>query len=116
MSGFFVWLWRLGGKKHISGTKAYVFMEDEERQKEVSFIWSDDIVIRNREGKEPLTLHSPKLVVSFSILTGYFADCEGSDEKLEGNFLLERFIIILHIIFNLNSSSLFNLFTQETLV
>lgn len=76
-------------------------MADEEKQKEVSFVWSDDIVIRNREGKEPLALHSPKLVVSFSILTGYFVDCEDSDEKLEGNFLLEK---VLHIIFNLNSS------------
>ena len=93
-----------GEKKHISGTKAYVFMEDEEKQKEVSFVWSDDIVIRNREDKEPLTLHSPKLVVSFSILTGYFADCEDSDEKLEGNFYWKKFITILHIILNLNSS------------
>jgi hypothetical protein len=62
-----------GEKKHVSGTKAYVFMEDEERQKEVSFVWSDYVVIRNRDGKEPLTLHSPKLVVSFNVLTGYFA-------------------------------------------
>lgn len=61
-----------GEKKHVSGTKAYVFMEDEEKQKEVSFVWSDVIVTRNRDGKEPLTLHSPRLVVTFNILTGYF--------------------------------------------
>ena len=52
-----------GEKKHVSGTKAYVFMEDEEKQKEVSFVWSDVVITRNRDGKEPLTLHSPKLVV-----------------------------------------------------
>ena len=40
--------------------------------KEVSFVWSNVIITRNRDGKEPLTLHSPKLVVTFNILTGYF--------------------------------------------
>ena len=44
----------------------------EERKKEVSFVWSDCIVIRNRDGKEPLTLHGPKLVVSFNVSAGYF--------------------------------------------
>ena len=91
-----------GEKKHVSGTKAYVFMEDEEKQKEVSFVWSDVVVTRNRDGKE---LHSPKLVVSFNILTGYFVqshqdnidileDCEEciSEKLLEGN-LLNLFII-----------------------
>jgi hypothetical protein len=90
---------KIGGKKSI---QAYVFMEDEERQKEVSFVWSDDIVIRNREGKEPLTLHSPKLVVSFSILTGYFVDCEDSDEKLEGKFFIGKIHYNFTYNFNLN--------------
>jgi hypothetical protein len=61
-----------GEKNHISGTKAYVFMESEERKKDVSFIWSDFIATRIRDGKKPLILHSPKLVVSFTISTGYF--------------------------------------------
>ena len=94
-----------GKKEYISGTKAYIFMEDEEKQKEVSFVWSDVVITRNRDGKEPLTLHSPKLVVSFNILTGYFVqnhqdnidileDCEEciSEKLLEGN-LLNLFII-----------------------
>ncbi|PKB98560.1 hypothetical protein RhiirA5_431177 [Rhizophagus irregularis] len=93
-----------GEKKHTSGTKAYVFMEDKERQKEVSFVWSDYVVIRNRVGKEPLTLHSLKLVVFFNVLTGYFVQnqdnmlnflekCEDCIvEKLEGNSNLEIFI------------------------
>lgn len=98
-----------GEKKHVSGTKAYVFMEDEEKKKEVSFVWSDVVVTRNRDGKEPLNLHSPKLVVSFNILTGYFAqshqdnidivnileDCEDciSEKLLEGNLFIILFII-----------------------
>ncbi|CAB5379831.1 unnamed protein product [Rhizophagus irregularis] len=61
-----------GEKNHISGTKAYVFMESKERKKDVSFIWSDFIATRIRDGKKPLILHSPKLVVSFTISTGYF--------------------------------------------
>jgi hypothetical protein len=61
-----------GEKNHASGTKAYVFMENEERKKDVSFIWSDFVVTRVRDGKEPLILHSSKLVVSFTISTGYF--------------------------------------------
>ncbi|RGB40692.1 hypothetical protein C1646_753037 [Rhizophagus diaphanus] len=61
-----------GEKNHISGTKAYVFMESEERKKDVSFIWSDFIATRIHDGKKPLILHSPKLVVSFTISTGYF--------------------------------------------
>ncbi|CAB5366867.1 unnamed protein product [Rhizophagus irregularis] len=82
-----------GEKKHVSGTKAYVFMEDEEKQKEVSFVWSDTIVTRNRDGKEPLTLNSPKLAVSFNILTGYFQD-NNIDENCmsEGNSSLEIFV------------------------
>ncbi|CAB5202693.1 unnamed protein product [Rhizophagus irregularis] len=79
-------------------------MEDKERQKEVSFVWSDYVVIRNRVGKEPLTLHSLKLVVFFNVLTGYFVQnqdnmlnflekCEDCIvEKLEGNSNLEIFI------------------------
>ncbi|CAB4427900.1 unnamed protein product [Rhizophagus irregularis] len=61
-----------GEKNHISGTKAYVFMESEKRKKDVSFIWSDFIATRIRDGKKPLILHSLKLVVSFTISTGYF--------------------------------------------
>ncbi|GET55490.1 hypothetical protein GLOIN_2v1886663 [Rhizophagus irregularis DAOM 181602=DAOM 197198] len=61
-----------GEKNHNSGTKAYVFMENKEQKKDVTFIWSDFVVTRIRDGKEPLILHSPKLVVSFTISTGYF--------------------------------------------
>ncbi|CAB5383467.1 unnamed protein product [Rhizophagus irregularis] len=55
-----------GEKKHVSGTKAYVFMEDEE---------------------------NPKLAVSFNILTGYFQD-NNIDENCmsEGNSSLEIFV------------------------
>jgi hypothetical protein len=77
-----------GEKRHVSGTKAYVFMEDEEKQKEVSFVWSDVIITRNRDGKEPLTLHSPKLAVSFNILTGYFQEDCMSKELFEGNLFI----------------------------
>ena len=47
-------------------------MENEEWKEDVSFTWSDSIVTRLRGGMEPLILHSPKLVVSFTISTGYF--------------------------------------------
>ncbi|CAB5347997.1 unnamed protein product [Rhizophagus irregularis] len=54
---------------------------------------SDTIVTRNRDGKEPLTLNSPKLAVSFNILTGYFQD-NNIDENCmsEGNSSLEIFV------------------------
>ncbi len=68
-----------GEKNHNSGTKAYVFMENEERKKDVTFIWSDFVVTRIRDGKEPLILHSPKLVVSFTISTGYFIQSQEDD-------------------------------------
>jgi hypothetical protein len=69
-------------------------MEDEEKQKEVSFVWSDVIITRNHDGKEPLTLHSLKLVVSFNILTGYFQDCM-SKELFECNLFIILFIILI---------------------
>ncbi|PKY15005.1 hypothetical protein RhiirB3_427121 [Rhizophagus irregularis] len=47
----------------------------------------------NHDGKEPLTLNSPKLAVSFNILTGYFQD-NNIDENCtsEGNSSLEMFV------------------------
>ncbi|CAB4408365.1 unnamed protein product [Rhizophagus irregularis] len=38
-----------------------------------------DWVTRIRDGKEPLILHSPKLVVSFTISTGYFIQSQEDD-------------------------------------
>ncbi|GET54111.1 hypothetical protein GLOIN_2v1886663 [Rhizophagus irregularis DAOM 181602=DAOM 197198] len=68
-----------GEKNHNSGTKAYVFMENEERKKDVTFIWSDFVVTRIHDGKEPLILYSPKLVVFFTISTGYFIQSQEDD-------------------------------------
>ncbi|POG53960.1 hypothetical protein GLOIN_2v1886663 [Rhizophagus irregularis DAOM 181602=DAOM 197198] len=68
-----------GEKNHVSGTKAYVFMENEKRKKDVTFIWSDFVVTRIRDGKKPLILHSPKLVVSFTIYAGYFVKSQEDD-------------------------------------
>ena len=72
-----------GEKNHVSGTKTYVLMENEEQKKDISFTWSDYVVTRIRDGKEPLILHNPKLVISFLISAGYFI--QNQEDNMENN-------------------------------